>query len=68
MDVAESVRSANMLMQQFGYTSDEAYNLIIQGAQNGLNKNDDLLDTINEYSVHFKQIGLDREVHSQWIN
>ena len=61
MDVAESVRSANMLMQQFGYTSDEAYNLIIQGAQNGLNKNDDLLDTINEYSVHFKQIGLDGE-------
>lgn len=58
-DVNESVRSANMLMQQFGMTSDEAYNLIAQGAQNGLNKNDDLLDSVNEYSVHFKQLGLD---------
>lgn len=61
MDVTESVRSANMLMQQFGMTSDEAYNYIAQGAQNGLNKNGDLLDSINEYSVHFKQLGLDAD-------
>lgn len=61
MDVTESVRSANMLMQQFGMTSDEAYNYIAQGAQNGLDKNGDLLDSINEYSVHFKQLGLDAD-------
>lgn len=59
MDVSESVRSANMMMKQFGLSGDEAYNLIAQGAQNGLNKNDDLLDSVNEYSVHFKQLGLD---------
>lgn len=56
-EVNETMRAANMLMDQFGMTGDEAFNLISQGAQNGLNKNDDLLDSINEYSVHYKQLG-----------
>lgn len=57
-EVNESVRAAKMLMDQFGLSSSEAYNLIAQGAQQGLDKNGDLLDSINEYSVHFKQNGL----------
>ena len=57
-EVNESVRAAKMLMDQFGISSSEAYNLIAQGAQQGLDKNGDLLDSINEYSVHFKQNGL----------
>lgn len=57
-EVNESVRAAKMLMDQFGISSEEAYNLIAQGAQSGLDKNGDLLDSINEYSVHFKQNGL----------
>lgn len=60
-DVNESVRAANALMSQFGLTSEEAYNLIAQGAQNGLNRNGDLMDIINEYSVHFSQIGFSAE-------
>lgn len=61
-DIQEQMRAANMLMDQFGITSDEAFNLIAQGAQDGwLNKNGDMLDSINEYSVHFKQLGLDAE-------
>ena len=56
-EVNESMRAVNMLMDQFGMTGEEAFNLIAQGAQNGLNKNDDLLDSINEYSVHYKQLG-----------
>lgn len=56
-DVAESLRAVNMLTDQFGVTSQEAYNLIVQGCQNGLNKNGDLLDVINEYSVHYAQMG-----------
>lgn len=56
-DVKESIRAANSLMDQFGITSDEAFNLMIQGARNGLDQNDDLLDTINEYSVQFKDAG-----------
>lgn len=61
MDVNESIRAVNSMMDQFGVTADEAYNLIAQGAQNGLNQNDDLLDTVNEYSVQFKNAGYSAE-------
>lgn len=60
-DVNESTRTAKMLMDQYGISADEAFNLIAQGAQNGLDKNGDLLDTINEYAVHFNNLGLDAE-------
>ncbi len=60
-EVNETMRAANMLMDQFGLTGEEAFNLIAQGAQNGLNKNGDLLDSINEYSVHYKQLGYSGE-------
>ena len=56
-DIKESMRGVNSLMDQFGITFDQAFNLIVQGAQKGLNQNDDLLDTINEYSVQFKNAG-----------
>ena len=60
-EIQESTRAADMMMKQFGVTSDEAFNLIAPGAQNGLDKNGNLLDSINEYSVHFKQLGFDAE-------
>ncbi len=60
-EVNESTRSAKMLMDQYGISAEEAFNLIAQGAQNGLDKNGDLLDTINEYAVHFQQLGIDAE-------
>ena len=61
MEIGESIRAVDMMMKQFGVTSEEAYNLIAQGAQNGLDKNQNLLDSINEYGVHFKQLGFDAE-------
>lgn len=60
-EVNESIRAANMLMKQFEISSDEAYTLIAQGAQKGLDKNGDLLDSINEYAVHYKQQGYSAE-------
>ena len=60
-DVNEQVRAANMLMEQFGVTGDEAFTLIAQGAQKGLDKNGDMLDTINEYAAQFKSLGFDAE-------
>lgn len=60
-DVSESTRAVAMMMKQFDVSGDTAYSLIAQGAQNGLNKNGDLLDTINEYSVHFEQLGFGAE-------
>ena len=58
-DISESVRSAQMMVDQFGISGESAFNLIAQGAQAGLDKNGDFLDSINEYSVQFAQLGLD---------
>lgn len=60
-DVNESMRAVDMLMQQFGITADQAFDLVARGAQAGLDKNGDLLDSINEYSVHYSQMGVDAE-------
>ncbi|MNO15522.1 Chromosome partition protein Smc [compost metagenome] len=56
-EVNESVRSADMLMRQFGLTSEQAYNLMAQGSQKGLDRTGELLDTINEFSPQFKTLG-----------
>lgn len=60
-DVQESVRTAKALMDNFGISAEDAYNLMVQGAQNGLDKNGDMLDTLNEYSVHYAQLGYSAE-------
>lgn len=57
-DVSESVRTVNQMMTQFGINSTEAFNLLVQGAQAGLDKNGNLLDVINEYGPKFQQMGL----------
>lgn len=60
-EIPESMRAVNMLIDQFGLTGEEAFNLIAQGSQNGLDKNEDLLDTINEYGVHYHNLGYSAE-------
>ncbi|GIO33738.1 hypothetical protein J2TS6_48790 [Paenibacillus albilobatus] len=60
-DVKESVRTIDALMRNMGITAEQAFNLIAQGGQRGLNRYDDFLDTINEYSVHFKDAGYSAE-------
>jgi TP901 family phage tail tape measure protein len=61
LGVNETARTANSLMKNFGITADQAYTLIAQGAQQGANKNGDLLDTLNEYSVQYKALGFSAE-------
>lgn len=61
METNETTRAAAALMKNFGITAAEAYGIIAVGAQNGANKNGDLLDTLNEYSVHYKALGLDAD-------
>jgi len=56
-EVTDSIRSVSQMMKQFGLSSDEAFNLITQGTQNGIDASGDFLDTINEYSGTFKQQG-----------
>ncbi|MDN4093577.1 phage tail tape measure protein [Brevibacillus agri] len=56
-DLTTAIRTADTMMKNFGISSTQAFNLMAQGAQNGLNKSGDLLDTANEYSVYFKTLG-----------
>lgn len=60
-DVAESMRTVNSLADQFGVSYSDAFDLIVQGAQKGLDQNGDMLDTFNEYSVQFKDMGYTAE-------
>lgn len=60
-EVAESSRTAGALMKNFGVSAQEAYNLIAIGAQNGADKNGDLLDVLNEYSAQYSALGLSAE-------
>lgn len=60
-ELNESTQAATQLMKVFGVTADEAYNLIAQGAQKGLDQNGDMLDTLNEYSVQFANLGYSAE-------
>ncbi|MPW26263.1 hypothetical protein GC105_10735 [Alkalibaculum sp. M08DMB] len=61
MDIQESLRGANSMMKEFGLGGEEAYNLIAQGAQNGLNQNQDLADQLAEYSVYYADMGFSAE-------
>lgn len=65
MDENETLRGAQQLMKQFGITSKEAFDLMATGAQNGLNKSDELGDNISEYSGKFKQAGYSADEYFQ---
>ena len=61
VDVAESTRAADTLIKNYGVSAREAFNLMTQGMQSGLNFSDELFDSIDEYSVQFQKLGLDAE-------
>lgn len=57
MDFNETIRGVTGLINNMGLTADEAFNYIVVGAQNGLNKSDELTDNIAEYSQLWGQAG-----------
>lgn len=59
IDIPESTKAAQVMMDNFGMTSEQAFDMIAKGAQEGLNINGDMLDAFSEYSPYFKQLGLD---------
>ncbi len=65
MDENETLRGAQQLMKQFGITSQEAFDLMATGAQNGLNKTDELGDNISEYAGKFAQAGYSADEYFQ---
>ncbi|MBO2943584.1 phage tail tape measure protein [Paenibacillus sp. F411] len=56
-DIPESVKTSDTLMRQFGITSEQSMNLLAQGAQQGLDKSGELLDSANEYAPQFAALG-----------
>lgn len=59
VDVTESMKAAaTMVKTGLARNSTEAFDIIAKGFQKGLNSSDDLLDTLNEYSVQFQKLGL----------
>lgn len=61
MDIAQGIRGANALVKQFGVSAEEAYNLLAQGAEKGLNQNGDLADQLAEYSIYYADMGFSAE-------
>ncbi|MBC2285747.1 hypothetical protein HCB69_15340 [Listeria booriae] len=56
-DVNEVVRGGDGLMKNFKISSEEAFQKLAWGAQNGLNFSDELFDNISEYAPLFEQAG-----------
>lgn len=61
VDTNESIRSCKALMDNFGVSAEEAFNLLVQGEQRGLDYSGELIDNVNEYSVQFGKLGLSAE-------
>lgn len=58
---SERVSSAvsQMLRTGLAKSSEEAMDILVTATQKGVNKSQDLLDTVNEYGTQFRKLGLD---------
>lgn len=61
MDVNESIRAVDVMMQTMGVDATKAFDLIAKGAQNGLNRSGELTDNLTEYSSLWGQAGFSAE-------
>lgn len=58
-DIPAVSRSASQAIKTgFAADANDAFDLMVKGAQMGLNVSDDWLDTIDEYGTQFRQLGL----------
>lgn len=57
MDIGETIRGVDSLMTNMGLSAEEAFDYIVVGAQNGLNKSGELTDNIAEYGQLWGQAG-----------
>lgn len=59
-DVGATTRAVGQMMKTgMAKNAQEAFDIIVRGAQTGGNASEDLLDTFNEYSTQFRKLGLD---------
>src|ERR1044072_5720845 len=57
-----------MLRTGMAKSAEEAFDLIVRAQQQGINKSEDLLDTLNEYGTQFRKLGLDGPMSLGLIN
>ena len=60
-DVNETMRGASRMMENYGISAEEAFDLLTAGAQKGLNQSNELADNMAEYSQLFGQMGFTAE-------
>ncbi|WP_294655545.1 phage tail tape measure protein [uncultured Ruminococcus sp.] len=60
-DINETLRGINGLVTNMGLSAEDAFDLIVKGAQNGLNYSGELADNIAEYSQIWGQAGFSAE-------
>ncbi|EPF11347.1 hypothetical protein ICA_02778 [Bacillus cereus BAG1O-3] len=56
-DINEVTRGAGQLMNRFGISSKEAFDLFAAGGQEGLNYSNEMFDNVAEYAPLYKQAG-----------
>ena len=61
MDLSESIRGVDALMKNMHVDAKTAFDLIVTGAQNGLDKSHELTDNLAEYSSLWGQAGFSAE-------
>lgn len=61
MDMEETLRGVDAMMVSMGLDAEEAFDYIVVGAQNGLNKSGELADNLAEYSQIWSQAGFSAE-------
>lgn len=54
-----SAAVSQMLRTGLAGSAEEAMNMLVAASQKGVNKSQDLLDTVNEYGTQFRKLGLD---------
>lgn len=60
VDVNQATRAAGQLMRTgLAKDSTAAFDIITRGYQLGIDRSDDFLDTLNEYTPHFQKLGID---------
>lgn len=68
IDMNETLRGVNALMEQFGLDVQTAMDYVVAGTQNGLDKTQELGDNLSEYAGKFSQAGYSAQEYFQLLN
>lgn len=67
IDMSESMRGVNGLMEHFGLNATDAMDMLVAGTQGGLDKTNELGDNLSEYSGKFAEAGYSAEEYFQLL-